>query len=102
MEEDNAKVMAKIIYDLWPSEGTVKKGLKTIFEADYSKITLENKADYAFEILKRIDDDNIGKGYFAQILADKISLGGIELKVPQYIEDAILWACSLEKSSSEE
>ena len=102
MEEDNAKVMAKIIYDLWPSEGTVKKGLQTIFEADYSKITPENKASYAFEILKRIDDDNIGKGYFAQILADKISLEGVELKVPKYIEDAILWACSLENSSVEE
>lgn len=101
MEEYNAKVMAKIIYDLWPSEGTVKKGLQTIFEADYLKITPENKAGYAFEILKRIDDDNIGKGYFAQILADKISLGDIELKVPQYLEDAILWACSLDKSSIE-
>ena len=101
MEEDNAKVMAKIIYDLWPSEGTVKKGLKTIYEADYLKITPENKADYAFEILKRIDDDNIGKGYFAQVLADKISLGEVELKVPQYLEDAILWACSLDKSSIE-
>lgn len=101
MEEDNAKVMAKIIYDLWPSEGTVKKGLQTIFEADYLKITPENKANYAFEILKRIDDDNIGKGCFAQILADKISLREVQLKVPQYLEDAILWACSLDKSSIE-
>jgi hypothetical protein len=51
--------------------------------------------------LKRVDDDNIGKGYFAQVLADKISFREVELKVPQYLKDAILWACSLDKSSIE-
>lgn len=101
MEEHNAKEMAKILVELWPTEGSVKKGLQGIIDLDFSAITSEQKAGYAFEILKRVDDDNIGKGYFAQVLADKISLGEVELKVPQYLEDAILWACSLDKSSIE-
>ena len=102
MEECNAQKMAKILFELWPTDGSVKKGLQKIFEDDFSKITPEQKAEHAFEILKRVDDDNVGKGYFAQVLADKISSGTVELKVPQYIENAILWACSIESSSVEE
>lgn len=80
MEECNAKVMAQILFDLWPSKtGEVKKGLQKIVNDDYLKITPEQKADHAIEILKRVDDDNIGKGYFAQVLADKISSGIVKL-----------------------
>lgn len=99
MEGSNAKELAKILIELWPADGPVKKSLQEIIDDDFLTITSEKKADHAFEILKRIDDDSIGKGYFAQILADKISLGEVELTVPQYIKDAILWACSLENSS---
>ncbi|HEO1796843.1 TPA: AAA family ATPase [Acinetobacter baumannii] len=103
MESNNAKEMAKVLIELWPSKtGDVKNGLQVIIDDDYSKITSEQKANHAFEILKRVDDKNIGKGYFAQVLADKISSEEIKLQVPQYLEDAILWACSLDKSSIEE
>lgn len=100
MESSNAKEMAKVLIELWPSKtGDVKKGLQVIIDDDYSEITSEQKANHAFEILKRVDDKKIGKGYFAQVLADKISSEEIKLQVPQYLEDAILWACSLEGSS---
>lgn len=100
IESSNAKEMAKVLIELWPSKtGDVKKGLQVIIDDDYSEITSEQKANHAFEILKRVDDKNIGKGYFAQVLADKISSEEIKLQVPQYLEDAILWACSLEGSS---
>lgn len=103
MESSNAKEMAKVLIELWPSKtGDVKKGLQVIIDDNYSEITHEQKANHAFEILKRVDDRNIGKGYFAQVLADKISSKEIKLQVPQYLEDAILWACSLEKSTIEE
>ncbi|HBI2331682.1 AAA family ATPase [Acinetobacter baumannii] len=103
MESNNAKEMAKVLIELWPSKtGDVKNGLQVIIDDDYSKITSEQKANHAFEILKRVDDKNIGKGYFAQVLADKISSEEIKLQVPQYLEDAILWACSLDKSSIQE
>lgn len=103
MESNNAKEMAKVLIELWPSKtGDVKNGLQVIIDDDYSEITTEQKANHAFEILKRVDDKNIGKGYFAQVLADKISSEEIKLQVPQYLEDAILWACSLDKSSIEE
>lgn len=100
MESSNAKEMAKVLIELWPSKtGDVKKGLQVIIDDNYSVITSEQKANHAFEILKRVDDKNIGKGYFAQVLADKISSEEIKLQVPQYLEKAILWACSLENSS---
>lgn len=103
MESSNAKEIAKVLIELWPSKtGDVKKGLQVIIDDNYSEITHEQKANHAFEILKRVDDRNIGKGYFAQVLADKISSKEIKLQVPQYLEDAILWACSLEKSTIEE
>lgn len=102
MEGCNAKEMAKILIELWPSKGSVIRALQEIVDFDFSKITTEIKADFAFEILKRVDDTKVGKGYFAQVLADRMSSGAIELVVPQYIENAILWACSLEKSSVEE
>ena len=102
MESNNAKEMAKVLIELWPSKtGDVKNGLQVIIDDDYSEITSEQKANHAFEILKRVDDKNIGKGYFAQVLADKISSEEIKLQVPQYLEDAILWACSVDKSSIE-
>ncbi|NUL20195.1 ATP-dependent endonuclease, partial [Agrobacterium tumefaciens] len=51
MEECNAKVMAQILFDLWPSKtGEVKKGLQKIVNDDYLKITPEQKADHAIEI----------------------------------------------------
>lgn len=102
MESNNAKEMAKVLIELWPSKtGDVKNGLQVIIDDDYSEITSEQKANHAFEILKRVDDKNIGKGYFAQVLADRISSEEIKLQVPQYLEDAILWACSVDKSSIE-
>ncbi|ENU93544.1 hypothetical protein F971_00802 [Acinetobacter vivianii] len=102
MEESNAKELAQILFEIWPGEGPVKKGLQEIVDFDYSTITPEKKADHAFEILKRVDDDKVGKGYFAQVLADRISSGSVKLKVPQYIEDAILWVCPLDDSLAAE
>ncbi|WP_111811608.1 ATP-dependent nuclease [Acinetobacter soli] len=103
MEECNAKVMAQVIYDLWPTKtGRVKSNLQEIIDYDYSKITLEQKALHALEILNRAESDKIGKGYFAQVLADRISSGVAQLTVPEYIREAILWACSLENSSEKE
>ncbi|QDB82794.1 ATP-dependent nuclease [Acinetobacter pittii] len=95
LEENNAQVMAGLVKKLWPSEGSVKKDLEKIEETDFSTITPQEKADFAYEILKRIDDDNIGKGYFAQVLADEISKGTVKLAVPEYIRNAIQWACKI-------
>lgn len=95
MEGHNAQILASIVKKLWPSEGRVKTRLQEIEDTDFSIITPQEKADFAFEILKRIDDDKIGKGYFAQILADDIAKGTFKLEVPEYIKQAILWACKI-------
>ncbi|TOI71943.1 hypothetical protein CGI54_25465, partial [Vibrio parahaemolyticus] len=62
----------------------------------------EEKSVSAHEILKRIDDDKVGKGLFAQVFTDKIEKEKLSISVPKYIEDAILWACSLEKTEEQE
>lgn len=103
MESHNRDIMLDILLKLWPSkteEAGVKKELKDlkekVIESDH------DKAEVAFEILKRIDDSNIGKGLFAQVLADKLrpikNQDGmleypVEFAVPNYIKKAVVWAC---------
>ena len=96
MEGNNIPVLAKILFDLWPSEkeAKVKRELKPLLNGDWSKKTLEDKADAAYLILKRVDDDTVGKGQFAQVLADKLARSKVTLDVPEYIAKAIHWASS--------
>lgn len=101
MEGNNAALMAEILSSLWPKP---KKGKSTVIDKldeialkDWTKQPIEDKASAAHEILKRIDDDNVGKGMFAQILTDRIEKKHLAFSVPIYIKDAILWACSLDK-----
>ena len=53
------------------------------------------KAYAAHLILKRIDDDNVGKGLFSQVLADKISKNEVLIETPDYIKRSIYWVCSI-------
>lgn len=98
MEGNNAAIMAKIISSLWPakteSEGSVKAKLKIIQDTDWTQKTSQEKAGAAFELLKRIENKDVGKGIFAQTLSDQLSLGLVSLIVPQYLKDAISWAAS--------
>ncbi|MCS6211655.1 MULTISPECIES: ATP-dependent nuclease [Shewanella] len=101
MEGNNAAIMAKIVASLWPKpkkgKSTVAEELEQFSVIDWTKKTSEETANAANIILKRIDDDNVGKGIFAQILADQITKGNHPINVPEYIKQAILWACSLEQ-----
>lgn len=94
MEGTNSKDMLEVLLELWPTEGMVKKGLR-----DRSMIVNENterrkKAMIAATLLKRIDDQKIGKAYFAQALAKRLSSDTDgSFTVPAYICRAIIWAC---------
>ncbi|MFX1521560.1 MAG: ATP-dependent endonuclease [Promethearchaeota archaeon] len=103
MQSDNRNIMLDVLIKLWPSktEDTgVKKQLKDLKDR---KIKSDNdKADVAFEILQRVEDDNIGKGLFAQALADKMkptrNIDGklefpVKFTIPNYIKKAVIWAC---------
>lgn len=101
MEQENRIVMLDILLELWPSgteEIGVKKELKDL--RDKKVETDSEKAEIAFKILERIEDSNIGKGLFAQALADKLKPSTkegtfkfpIEFAIPDYIKKAIVWA----------
>lgn len=100
MEGNNAAVMAGILVSLWPKpksgKSQVIENLEGISKETWTEKTSEEVSLAANEILNRIDDDNIGKGIFAQILSDKINRGDLSLSVPDYIKRSVLWACSLE------
>lgn len=92
--EGNRKVMLEVLVQLWPSQrdGGVKDKLTEMKERAISADT--DKAAVASEILKRIDDSkNIGKGLFAQSLADKLQDAAQVFSIPAYIKNAIIWAC---------
>ncbi|MCL1064275.1 AAA family ATPase [Shewanella benthica] len=101
MEGNNAALMAEVIASLWPKP---KKGHSPVIDefnemakVDWTQQPPEKTALAANSILKRIDDDNIGKGMFAQVITDKIENGSVVFTVPSYIKNAVLWACSLDK-----
>ncbi len=113
--ENNIIIMLKVIRDIWPTDGGVhgvKEECKKIIE-EYKKPgnkTAVKKHENSITIFNRINDDkNVGKGIFAQELADKIKNeirtakekkegeGDKDIEsifmVPEYIENAIIWAC---------
>jgi len=95
MEGNNIWGMAKVMHDSWPTDGPNKKRLAVLSqdEIDWSKATAQDKANAAFELLELVEGTEIGKGLFAQLLADEIASGKFVLAVPEYIRDAVHWAC---------
>ncbi|MEN6427321.1 MAG: AAA family ATPase [Phycisphaerales bacterium] len=90
----NRDVMIDILVRLWPSakEGGVKATLTKMKRKPSASDA--DKAEVATQILSRIDDNkNIGKGLFAQSLADTLQDTGQAFSVPGYIRNAIIWAC---------
>jgi len=91
-EGNNIRHMAKLLADKWPTIGKVKTELTEFSDEDWGKKGENEKADAANIILQRIEENNMGKGYFAQLLANRVD-DLPDFVVPQYIQDAILWAC---------
>lgn len=94
--ENNTKIMATVLKNLWPKNNKQETGVKNQLEEIIKK---DNK--YETEILKSndskniynwIEDSNVGKGLFAQELAELIKEKR-SFNVPEYIRDAIIWAC---------
>jgi len=94
MEGLNSNEMLALLIELWPTEGVIKKGLMDKSMLVDAKTAIRKKARIASILLKRIEDQKIGKAYFAQSLAQRLS-SDIEraFTVPEYIRQAIIWAC---------
>ncbi|WP_316901002.1 AAA family ATPase [Pseudodesulfovibrio indicus] len=94
-EGENAKYMAEVLLSIWPSEGGTKKKRLT----EISKMKLKNLKDederaiVANDILKAVENPMVGKGLFAQILADRIRNAECKIVIPEYIRKAVIWAC---------
>ncbi|EOY3075082.1 ATP-dependent endonuclease [Vibrio parahaemolyticus] len=105
MEGNNASLMCEIIASLWPEpnkrKGTVITEFTEMSKQDWTKKQPHEVAEAAHKILKKIDNDKIGKGLFAQVLTDRIQLNGYDFSVPEYIKKAIMWASSVDFEEEE-
>lgn len=86
--EGNTVFMAKVLKKLWPKDGSVKIQLEKII--DNTSSDLKTNSIYIFE---HIDSSEVGKALFSQALADEMSKEDYEVKIPQYIRKAVIWAC---------
>ncbi|KAA1178373.1 ATP-dependent nuclease [Paenibacillus sp. B2(2019)] len=113
---NNTNLMAKVIYDLWPTEGRVKQRCSSIsFKNNEYDNEHELREDAEF-IFKHIDTDEVGKGIYAQKLTDYLELQIREqldkvnatksnindvylniskiINIPDYIKKSIIWSYS--------
>jgi len=89
MEAGNLNLMLAAVLDVVP-----RSGIKSQCEVMWKDETdLSKKAKVAFALLKRAESRNIGKGLFAQILSEKLQIRATAFVVPEYISNAVVWAC---------
>lgn len=90
---NNVASLAKVLLANWKFTGEGKRNLEKYSESDGEGVSPRQKADWCYLVLRKIEADHVGKGAFAQALADSIADGTVEVVVPDYIRGAILWAC---------
>jgi len=97
LEGNNLSRMFAVASEHWPTQGyAVQKGLKQRSELRFGDMPSAEKASYAWELLERIDSDDMGKGLYAQLLADNLAQNLEGFVVPEYIREAIHWACDIQ------
>lgn len=92
----NFALMATVIKEGWAKGDENKTGVKAeckkIIDLNNDYIDDEMRRRDAKFIYEHIDCNELGKGIFSQLLLEKLALGK-EIRVPQYIKKAIIWAC---------
>ena len=87
----NPALLASVLKSLWPtSDGIVSSALQTIADRNNEYADNSQLRDDAKYIYMHIDSNSVGKGIFAHTLTNNIDM---DFVVPDYIRDAILWAC---------
>ena len=87
----NPMLLATVLKSVWPTQkGSVCIELDKIIARGNSYSDTSLLADDAKYIYEHIEDGEIGKGVFAYALAEKITA---DFVVPEYISNAVLWAC---------
>lgn len=91
LESDNLKLMCEIFLEVLTTDGPIREEISAIKE---KKIGSEKeRADASVILLNRID--GVGKGIFAQTLAFRLVNQETKFAIPNYIKNAVLWACGI-------
>lgn len=99
LDTGNAKYMIDIILDNLKTEGDIKNRMESYLDRIQNREKIDN-SEMAFDILKQVDGNYIGKGLFAQLLLEKID-DSKKFVVPQYIENAIRFTLDIQESIDE-
>lgn len=87
----NPALLASVLKSLWSTQdGTVSSALQAIADRNNEYADNSQLRDDAKYIYMHIDSNSVGKGIFAHTLTNNIDM---DFVVPDYIRDAILWAC---------
>jgi len=97
--ENNIQIMASVLSKNWPTDGTVKNNIHNIAIEEWTDKSEDEKKEAASTILNYIENNNMGKGLFSQLLADHIK-NGTSIVVPAYIRKAVIWACGGDPNES--
>lgn len=81
----NAKMMLEILIEEIPTDGSIKRDMEDYIAKIDAGETIDDTRMAGF-ILKQVDSNYMGKGRFAQLLAERIDSGFV---VPEYINNAI-------------
>lgn len=95
----NAKYMIEIILDNLDTYGDVRKNMENYLKLIEEDGKIANNV-MAYEILKQLDSNYIGKGLFAQLLLEKIDKNN-EFVVPKYIKDAVKFVLDIPEASDD-
>jgi predicted ATP-dependent endonuclease of OLD family len=88
---ENIVTLASALRDIWPSkDGRVFKKLESIIKKGNKRSSPAELVEDVKYIYEHIESSSVGKGIFAHTLSELIDSNFI---VPQYIKNAILWAC---------
>lgn len=92
LEDGNLNTMIHTYLEILDTDGEIRKKYNRLCKRDWSRTGIaKSKAIVAFDLFKRI-----GKGEFAQRLAMNLSKTPETFSIPEYIRDAVLWACGRE------
>ena len=92
IEGGNLNPMIDCFLSIQETNGPIRKEYEIHAKTDWSKVNPQKKADIAYDLFSRIEDN---KGEFAQKLAESLSNENLIFEIPKYIEDAIYWVCEM-------
>lgn len=97
-EGNNLKLTASVLAELWPSaSGSVLPELTAMQNKDWEAQPESERAENSYLLLELIEDGNIGKGFFAQALAQRLEADpSTVLSIPQYIRSAVRWVMEID------